>query len=260
MRDDEDIRHYMPVLRRLIILVAVITAIPVVMWTITAMVRTYVGPPRLPTFRPIAAAPATAGPDQAAAAPAAEERAKGARQPVVEANATTSDTATGSTAVSAGNNGNTAPAAGAPTPAAPGTFQTANLQPANGAASTGTGPGGAVTQFAPEERQAATNWPSPPATNWPNPAAQQPAAAPAANAQPIEGPVPLPRKRPHTFAIAQNQGIPLPRPRPDAAGPAAIEQQQSTPADWLRNIFGSQGAQPAAAPPPAEDEYRPEPH
>ena len=50
MRDDEDIRQYMPVLRRLIILVAVITAIPVVMWTITSVVRTYVGPPKLPTF------------------------------------------------------------------------------------------------------------------------------------------------------------------------------------------------------------------
>jgi len=89
MREDEDIRQYMPVLRRFIILVAVIIAIPVVMWTITAMVRTYVGPPKLPTFRPMAAAPA--GPDQAAAAPIADETGKGARQPLVETNGTTSD-------------------------------------------------------------------------------------------------------------------------------------------------------------------------
>ncbi len=259
MREDEDIRQYMPVLRRFIILVAVITAIPVVMWTITAMVRTYVGPPKLPTFRPIAAAPA--GPDQAAAAPVADEGGKAARQPVVEANGTSGDAVTGSTAGNAAaTNANAAPAAGAPTPAGTGSFQTANLQPANGPANAGTGTGSGVTQFAPEERQAATNWPSPPATNWPNPAAQQPAAGPAANAQAIEGPVPLPRKRPHSFTIAQNQGIPLPRPRPDAAGPAAIEHQQPTPADWLRNIFGSQAQQPAAAPGPAEDEYRPEPH
>ena len=252
MREDEDIRQYMPVLRRFIILVAVITAIPVVMWTITAMVRTYVGPPKLPTFRPMAAAPA--GPDQAAAAPVADDGGKGARQPLVEANGTTSDAVTGSTADNAAaTNAKAAPAA-----AAPGSFQTANLQPANAPAASGQGSG--VTQFAPEERQAATNWPSPPATNWPNPAAQQPAAGPAADAQPIEGPVPLPRKRPHTFVIAQGQGVPLPRPRPDSAGPAAVEQQQSTPADWLRNIFGSQGQQPAAAPGPAEDEYRPEPH
>jgi hypothetical protein len=203
----------------------------------------------------MAAAPA--GPDQAAAAPVADEGGKGARQPIIEANGTASDAVTGSTADSAANNGNAAPAAGAPTPAPPGTVQTANLQPASGPAN-GTGSG--VTQFAPEERQAATNWPSPPATNWPNPAGQQPAAGPAADAQAIASPVPLPRKRPQTFAIAQNQGIPLPRPRPDAAGPAAAEQQQPTPVDWLRNIFGSQGQQPAAAPAPAEDEYRPEPH
>lgn len=259
MREDEDIRQYMPVLRRFVILVAVITAIPVVMWTITAMVRTYVGPPKLPTFRPMAAVPA--GPDQAAAAPVADEGGKGARQPGIEANGTTSGGGvTGTVDNAAATNANAAPAAGAPAPAAPGSFQTANLQPGNGPANAGTGTGNGVTQFAPEERQAATNWPSPPATNWPNPGAPQPAAGPAANVQPLEGTVPLPRKRPHSFAIAQNQGIPLPRPRPDAAGPAAIEQQQATPADWLRNIFGSKGQQPAAAPAPAEDEYRPEPH
>ena len=41
-----DIRLYMPVLQRIIILVAVIIAVPVVLWTITAFVRTYVGPPQ----------------------------------------------------------------------------------------------------------------------------------------------------------------------------------------------------------------------
>ena len=251
MRDDDDIRQYMPVLRRLIILVAVITAIPVVMWTITAVVRTYVGPPKLPTFRPMAAAPAAAGPDEAAASPAPDENGKGARQPMLEANSTAGDTVTGSTADNAANANANAAAA----PAAPNSFQTANLAPAaNGAPSQGSG----VTQFAPEDRQAATNWPTPPATNWPSPAvAQPPIAAPAANAQPIQGPVPLPRKRPHTFAIADAHGVPLPRPRPGAAGPAMPEQQQPTPIDWLRNIFN----QPSAATPaPAESDYQPEPH
>lgn len=54
MRDDEDIGHYLPLLRRIIILVAVITAIPVVLWTITAFVRAYVGPPKMPTFHQLA--------------------------------------------------------------------------------------------------------------------------------------------------------------------------------------------------------------
>lgn len=248
MRDDEDIRQYMPVLRRLILLVAVITAIPVVMWTITAVVRTYVGPPKLPTFRPMAAAPASvaAGPDEAAASPAADDNGKGARQPVLEAKSTAGDTVTGSTANNPAN-ANAAPAAGAP-------VQTASLS-ANGPANGASGPG--VTQFAPEERQAATNWPTPPGANWPSPAAQQPAAGSAAEVRPIEGPVPLPRKRPHTFAIAEGHGIPMPRPRPETAGPAVTEQPQATPIDFLRNIFSQQ---PAAAPPPAADEYQPEPH
>lgn len=248
MREDEDIRHYMPVLRRLIILVAVIIAIPVVMWTITAMVRTYVGPPKLPTFRPIAAAPASGGPAEAAAAPVADEGGKGARQAAVEANGTTNDAVTGSTA----ENGAVANSNAPPAAAAPGSFQTANAQPANAAA----GPGGGVTQFAAEERQAATSWPTPPATNWPSPLAAQPVAGPAPNEQPIQGPVPLPRKRPHTFTIAQAHGIPLPRPRPDAGGPAATEPQQQTPMEWLRGVFN----RPAAAPAPAETEYQAEPH
>lgn len=254
MRDDEDIRQYMPVLRRLIILVAVITAIPVVMWTITSVVRTYVGPPKLPTFRPMAAVPAAAGPDEAAASPAADENGKGARQPALEANSTASNTVNGSAAdrPAAAN-----AAAAAPPPAAPDSFQTANSAPNNAAPNGASGSAGGVTQFAPEDRQAAANWPTPPATNWPNPAAQQPVSGPAAEIQSIQGPVPLPRKRPHTFTIAEAHGVPLPRPRPETAGPAATEQQQPTPIGWLRNIFNQP---PAATPAPAENEYQPEPH
>jgi hypothetical protein len=251
----------MPVLRRLIILVAVITAIPVVMWTITAVVRTYVGPPKLPTFRPIAAAPApaAAGPDQAAAAPSADDNGKGARQPVVDANATTSNGASGGITGGTPDNAGAANAKAAPAAAAPGSLQTASL-PGNASGNAAPAPDSGVAQFAPEDRQTSNNWPPPPAANWPSPGVQQPVAGPAAERQPIQGPVPLPRKRPHTVAIAQSQGIPLPRPRPDTAGPAAVEQQQPTPVEWLRSIFGSQGQQPAAAPGPAENEYQPEPH
>jgi hypothetical protein len=49
--DEENIRLYTPVLQRVIILVAVIIAVPVVMWTITAVIRTYVAPPKVPTFQ-----------------------------------------------------------------------------------------------------------------------------------------------------------------------------------------------------------------
>ncbi len=266
MREDEDqFRQYMPVLRRLIILVAVITAIPVAMWTITAMVRTYVGPPKLPTFRPMAAAPATVGPNEAAAAPVADAAGKGERQPVAEAKATTSDTGITGGAVTADKappdgNAMAAPAGAAAPPAGSSTLQTASLA-ANAPANAAPNPGNGVAQFAPEDQQPpARNWPSPPAANWPSPpAAQQPVAAAAPDAKPLGGNVPLPRKRPQTFAIAQAHGIPLPRPRPDAAGPAAAgQEQQPTPADWLRNLFGQQSSQPAAAPEP--DGYQAEPH
>jgi hypothetical protein len=56
---DEHIRLYTPMLQRVIILVAVIIAVPVVLWTITAFVRAYVAPPQLPTFKPLAAAQTT---------------------------------------------------------------------------------------------------------------------------------------------------------------------------------------------------------
>ncbi len=55
--EDDDIRLYTPVVQRIFILVAVIVAIPVVLWTITAFVRAYVAPPKAPTFQRVAAAP-----------------------------------------------------------------------------------------------------------------------------------------------------------------------------------------------------------
>jgi hypothetical protein len=64
--------------------------------------------------------------------------------------------------------------------------------------------------------------------------------------QPIDGPVPLPRKRPKTFTMAQ-ASIPLPRPRPDVAGPAASDKPAS-PFDWLHNIFAHPGGNTDTAP------------
>jgi hypothetical protein len=268
MREDDDhFRQSMPVLRRLIILVAVLIAIPVAMWTITAVVRTYVGPPKLPTFRPMAAAPAApAGPAEAAAAPG--DAGKTDQHPVAEANATTSDRTDGGSGTMAdkatpAENANPAPPAGpnAAPAAAPKAFQTASLPADNAPANAAPNPGSGVTPFAAEDQQPPrSNWPAAPAANWANPpAAPQPVVAAAPDAQPL-GNVPLPRERPHTFAIAQAHGIPLPRPRPDTAGPAAAgQEQQPTPVDWLRNLFGQQGGQPAAAA-PSSDEYQAEPH
>src|SRR6202050_2003856 len=68
--DDDEIRHYVPVVRRLVILAAVIIAVPVVMWTITGFVRTYMGPVRPPTIQTMMAAPVAPEPDQTATIPA----------------------------------------------------------------------------------------------------------------------------------------------------------------------------------------------
>ena len=65
--DDSNIQHYAPVLRRIIILVAVITAVPVMLWTITAFMHTYIAQPTIPAPQPLAAATDTAAPMSPAA-------------------------------------------------------------------------------------------------------------------------------------------------------------------------------------------------
>ena len=54
--DGSNIQHYAPVLRRIIILVAVITAVPVMLWTITAFMHTYIAQPTISAPRPLATA------------------------------------------------------------------------------------------------------------------------------------------------------------------------------------------------------------
>ena len=80
---DDHIRLYTPVLQRVIILTAVIIAVPVLMWTVTTFVRSYVARPKVPVLQHVAAsespargpvaspAPSipTRPPDQAAATP-----------------------------------------------------------------------------------------------------------------------------------------------------------------------------------------------
>jgi hypothetical protein len=250
MREDEErIRHFVPVLRRTIILVAVLAAIPVAMWTVTAAVRTYVGPPKLPTFRPLAAVPVGTAPGEATAAPApAAETATGSDQTSTAALAT----------VDGGKSNAMAPASpqpSGPVPAfGPGRGRTAKADTsaaspaimASNDPSTARAPNSAMP-FAAEQQSPAANWPSPP-----------PSADVAPTGEPISGPVPLPRKRPRMVAIAQQTGIPLPRPRPDEAGPPAPVAPQ-TPFAWLHKIFQPQSAA-AASPPAEEDNYVATPH
>ena len=91
MREDDDFRHYVPLLRRIIILVAVIIAVPVILWTITVFVRTYVGPPRMPTFHQLASTASINAPSARSGSEAAAQSSQGATDgsgPIVEARAT----------------------------------------------------------------------------------------------------------------------------------------------------------------------------
>jgi len=258
MREDDEFRYYAPLLRRIIILVAVITAIPVVLWTITAFVRTYVAPPKIPTFHQLAAtasinAPAVspsnakaANPPQGAAEPVKPSEASSAIPATIEARATATDAGDAPVAPKGPFLGDRAPENDtaapvvvaakmpeAPTPAPP--------------------PKPAEMPAAPPPMAAAAAAAAP--TLNVVVAAQPPAetSAPAADtmpaAAPLAGPIPLPRHRPRAFADASTSPmtqmaaagptrVPMPRPRPDAAGPGEpADTSSGGPLDFLQSLF-----------------------
>jgi hypothetical protein len=212
--DDSNIQHYAPVLRRIIILVAVITAVPVMLWTITAFMHTYIAQPTIPAPRPLAtaaAAPVSPAADTATANPSASSQAA----PAVTDAGATDDGRGDRTRDSTGNN------------AAP------NVQVASTAA---LSPAAPAAPAAPPAPAAVTVQAAPAAApsvfpNSPFIPQQQPAASDSTNdtdalppPDPITGPVPLPRHRPSVLALADT-AIPLPRARPGTAP----EPQSPTP-------------------------------
>jgi hypothetical protein len=257
MREDEDqVRHYVPLLRRIIILAAVLIAVPVVLWTITAFVRAYVGPPKIPSFRQlatvakedvsgktspevgaitqsdaaqqtkvadVASAPATTADARPAATDARDIAAPagalpgGDRSPDMGAGMTTGATKMTDAAASV------APPALPPPviPAAPTTVE-ASATPVS-------------------QSVAADVWPPAPpqitGTIEP-PAETLPAAAP------LPGPIPLPRRRPSELAMLPitAANVPMPRARPDNAVSAPTTETSSAgPLDFLQNIFHQSG-------------------
>ena len=271
---DDQIRLYTPVLQRIIILVAVIIAVPVVLWTITAFVRTYVAPPRLPTFQRVTTlaqpsdsavtpAPPTPAPFQAPlsdtpASPAADQTADSIPPPTAAQVA--AQAAAHAALASATQPTSATPVSASPMPAPPATRP--------GLASAATAPAAlAAASGPPQDAADKTDRMAPPAVSdhaftWPNPTTAaaragastvappgQDAAAPADTdasadsvpaSEPISGRVPLPPRRPSVLAMAQT-GIPIPRPRPAAAGSAAASTTDTDGAfGWLRNIFQPQ--------------------
>jgi len=71
---DDHIRLYTPVLQRVIILTAVIIAVPVLMWTVTTFVRSYVARPKVPVLQHVAASESPARGPVASPAPSIPTR------------------------------------------------------------------------------------------------------------------------------------------------------------------------------------------
>ncbi len=95
MRDFDDNPHsYGPVLRRIAILAAVIVMVPVMLWTITSFMHTYVAQPVIASSKPLLAPATTASINTANASTAAATDSGAFSQPqapVVEARATATD-------------------------------------------------------------------------------------------------------------------------------------------------------------------------
>jgi hypothetical protein len=216
--DDNNIQHYAPVLRRIIILVAVITAVPVMLWTITAFMHTYIAQPTIPAPRPIATT--TAMP----ASPAADTATANPPAPAVTDARAADDGRGDRIRDSAGNN------------AAP------NVQVASTAA---LSPAPSAAPAAPPAPAAATVQAAPPpgSSVFPNspfipPQQPTPAASDSTNdadalppPDPITGPIPLPRHRPSVLALADT-AIPLPRARPGNAPEPPAPTPEAPPSGY----------------------------
>ncbi len=243
--DDDEFRHYVPLLRRIIILVGVITAVPVVLWTITAFVRTYVGPPKIPTFHQLASTasinvPAgTATPDGTAQLQAAMQ-AKAANQSAAPA----SDARDPSAAPKGSLLADRAPEgdAGAAMQSA---SRTADLSAAPTMAPRPAMAPRATDVFPPSPLAAPDN--ATPGSIGGVAAAQPEATETGAEAlpaaAPLSGPIPLPRHRPRDAGMVRTadmapSNVPMPRPRPDAAGAGATaETPSASPIEFIQNLF-----------------------
>jgi hypothetical protein len=261
--DDGNIRLYTPVLQRVIILAAVIIAVPVMMWTITTFVRGYVARPKLPALEHVAStnmpaqitaispsapspapspadqstpqridgASASDGPPSLASAPDTGASPPTANGPSVSLRTAPTPSSAITAATGDMSTGSTLPAPPAPRPAPRSNDNTA-----------ATG--------APSSSDRGLAWPNPNTTTPPDfsaprlpplPAPAPPAARSAAAevlpaAEPIRGAIPMPRQRPDTFAVAAAAAsgpVPLPRARP-AAAPAETANTAIEPVSGYR--------------------------
>ena len=235
MGDDDQFRHYLPLVRRIIILVAVLTAVPVILWTITAFVRTYVAPPKVPTFRPMAAAaiidaPGNAKSDAGMKPDAAAQAVVPpvSPSPIVEARATATDARGPQPAPKSPFLGDRSADGDSGPPAAGPSSVALALAPTNAVPPAVQMPAPVGQADSDASNTGARAMQQPPDASGPqNDADSLPAS------EQLAGPVPLPRHRPRYFAMAQ---VPMPRARPETAGPSAAETNAG-PLGWLQKLF-----------------------
>jgi hypothetical protein len=230
--DDDHSQSFGPVLRRIAILAVIITAVPVMLWSITAFMRTYVAQPVIPSARPLALA---ADPN-AASAPSADNNAPAqAGAPVVEARATATD----ARGLDADGKSDQLSDSAAPAQAPIGT--TASIGPVPAAPMSAASP-------APQTDRTAANSPGNSSNSpWPDPSqatggGQLQTAASAGDvtdtlpaSAPLTGPIPLPPHRPKVLAMADGP-VPLPRRRPADAD--ATRDPPPDSGNFFTHLFG----------------------
>jgi hypothetical protein len=221
--DDDHSQSFGPVLRRIAILAVIITAVPVMLWSITSFMRTYVAQPVISSPRPLAF---TTSPTVAPTSSADNSAPSQANAPVVEARATATD---------ASGKGDQASDAAAPAPSSTVTAYAAApataAQPAwpDPRASDQTGSTSAGSPW-PDPSQAIGERRLQAATSGDDSADALPASAP------LTGPIPLPPHRPKFLAMADG-AIPLPRKRPGGAD-ATADPPPAEEGNFLTHLFG----------------------
>jgi hypothetical protein len=249
--DDNRFLRFVPLLRRVIILLAVLAATPVVLWMITTFVRAYVGPPRVPAPHQIATTAPTVSATAAASMPSSDQ-ATAAPAPGKIADITASTTDVTATTPDAGDVASPKGSLLADRPsdgtaAAPATIAPASIPSPPPASSAFAAPTNLTTAMT--STSSAPQTPQQPLANTamaeasPPPAVAEQSPDVMPPAPPLTGRIPLPRHRPRGLGDANAtqlaQGaVPVPRPRPDAAGPASPSDTASPgPLDFLQNIF-----------------------
>jgi len=241
--DDDEIRAYTPILQRIIILAAVMIAVPAMMWTITTFVRSYVGRPQVPTLQRMTEAPPAEDTPDASRTARMEPQAAAPPLQMADASPSSDNTRTALLEIKKPAGGAEvmggvpapiaapAPAAVTPAAAAPAAqpMTAAPVQvavpaqpkaaPVSAAPVTALPPSVATSDATvpPTAADRAIVWPNPQSNAPPDigtesPAANGTATAPPASdaaaedlpaVNPIAGPVPLPRHRPNDVAMLQ---------------------------------------------------------